>query len=347
MKVLYIGRLLDSSNSYLRMIALKSLNYNLISLDPFFYFDNSLSKILKIFHIKTGYIFTQKRILKWFVKKISEFKFNPDIIWIDSGELIGPKILEFLKKYDCPIVLLNNDDVTGKRDGLRFLTLKRSLKYFDHCFVYRSINIDEYKRLGAKNVSLINFSYDEIEHKKLDNYKNIPNLFLSDVSFIGTYIKGENRDEFIYYLVKNGLNVSIWGNRWNKSTYWKYLKNHFKGKAIYKQDYVKAIQGSKISLGFISKLNRDQSTIRSVEIPYAGGLLCAERTEKHLSMFAEGKEAVFWSTKEECLNICKKLLSNEVLRNEIKETGRKRVIKDKYGNLELVKNVLKKINLVK
>ena len=39
--------------------------------------------------------------------------------------------------------------------------------------------------------------------------------------------------------------------------------------------------------------------------------------------------------------------TGEILRNEIKETGRKRVIKDKYGNLELVKNVLKKINLVK
>ena len=128
MKILYIGKLLDNSNSYLRMIALKNLNNNLISLDPFFYFDNSLNKILKIFHYKTGFIFIQKIILRWFVKKSSEFKFNPDIIWIDSGELIGPKILEFLKKYDCPIVLLNNDDVTGKRDGLRFLTLKKSLK---------------------------------------------------------------------------------------------------------------------------------------------------------------------------------------------------------------------------
>ena len=127
----------------------------------------------------------------------------------------------------------------------------------------------------------------------------------------------------------------------------KYLRNYFKGTAIYKQDYVKAIQGSKISLGLISKLNRDQSTRRSVEIPYAGGLFCAERTEKHLSMFEENKEAVFWSTKEECLNICNKLLSNVILRNKIREAGRKRVIKDKYGNLELVKSVLKKINLIK
>jgi len=329
------------------MTALKSLNCNLICLDPFFYLYSSLNKILIIFHFKTGFIFIQKKVLRWFVKKTSEFKFNPDVIWIDSGELIGPKILEFLKKYDCPIVLLNNDDVTGKRDGLRFLTLRKSLKYFDHCFVYRSINIDEYKGLGAKNVSLINFPYDEIAHKKLDNYKDIPSLFLSEVSFVGTCIKGENRDKFIYYLIKNGLNVSIWGPRWDRSPYWKYLRNHFKGTEIYKQDYVKAIQGSKISLGFISKLNRDQSTNRSVEIPYAGGLLCAERTEKHLSMYAEGKEAVFWSTKEECLNICKKLLSNEILRNEIREAGRKRVIRDKYGNLELVKNVLKKINLIK
>ena len=74
MKILYIGYLLDNSNSYLRMIALKSLNNNLISLDPFFYFYNSLSNIIKIFHYKTGYIFIQKRILRWFVKKTSEFK---------------------------------------------------------------------------------------------------------------------------------------------------------------------------------------------------------------------------------------------------------------------------------
>ena len=64
-------------------------------------------------------------------------------------------------------------------------------------------------------------------------------------------------------------------------------------------------------------------------------------------MFVEGKEAVFWSSKEECLDICNKLLLDETLRNKIKEAGRKRVIKDKYGNFELVSNVLRKMNLVK
>lgn len=347
MKILYIGKLSDNSNCSLRMNALKKLGYNVIGLDPFFYFLGSTkSKIWHKIHYSTGYIFLQKKVFGWFDKKIESIKFIPDIVWIDGGELINSSILELLKKYTCPIILLNNDDVTGKRDKLRFLILKKAIKYFDHCFVYRHINIEEYKKLGAKKISLLNFSYDEVAHKRLDDIKNIPSLFLSDISFIGTYMRDENRDEIIYYLIKNGLNVSIWGNHWHKSKYWKYLKQNFKGDKVFGENYVKAIQGSKISIGCISKTNRDKSTRRSVEIPYAGGLLCAERTEKHLSMFIEGKEAVFWSSKEECLDICKRLLLNESLRIKIKEGGRKRVIKDKYGNLELVTNVLKRMNLI-
>ena len=348
MKILYIGKLPDNSNCSLRMNALKNLGYNVISLDPFFYFLNSTqNKILQKCHYRTGYIFLQRKIFKWFDKKIKSINFNPDIVWIDGGELINFNILKLLRKYECPIILLNNDDVTGNRDGLRFFLLKKILKYFDNCFVYRNINIAEYKNLGAKNVSLLNFSYDEIAHKKLDNTQDIPSSFISDISFIGTYMKGENRDEIIYYLIKNGLNVSIWGGRWHKSQYWKHLKQNYKGQTAVGENYVNAIQGAKISIGCISKLNRDKTTRRSVEIPYAGGLLCAERTEEHLSMFVEGKEAVFWSSKEECLDICSKLLLNEPLRNKIKEAGRKRVIKDKYGNFELVSNVLRKMNLVK
>ena len=71
--------------------------------------------------------------------------------------------------------------------------------------------------------------------------------------------------------------------------------------------------------------------------------MCAERTKKHLSMFKEGKEAFFWSTQEECLKICLKLLSNKELINRVKKAGRKRVIKGKYGNLDFIKNILKKV----
>lgn len=343
MNILYIGTTLfdKNSNSYLRKKSLEKLNYNVKSMDPFeFYFEENYA--LRYFHYNTGYHFYQKKLLNWFNSEIKKIKFLPDVIWVDGGELLGVKILKLLKKFDSKLILTNNDDVTGYRDNLRFSSLKKSLKLFDYCFVYRSVNIREYKLLGAKKVFLTKFSYDETYHKKV-NIKKIPRIFFSDISFIGTYIEKEDRDKFIYYLIKNGLKVSIWGDRWEKSKYWKYLEPYYKGKSIYKKNYAKAISASKISLGFISKQNRDKSTRRSVEIPYAGGLLCAERTKEHLSMFKEGKEAFFWSTKEECLKICLNLLSNNKLINQVKKDGRKRVIKGKYGNLDVIKNILKKI----
>lgn len=344
MNILYLGTTLfdKNCNSYLRMQAIKKLNHNVNYIDTFKFYRENTNKFSNYFHYRTGYFFFQKKLFNWFKYKIKKINYNPDIIWVDGGDLLGPKILRLLKKYNSKIILTNNDDVTGYRDKLRFFTLKQSLKYFDYCFVYRSVNINEYKKLGVKKVFLTNWCYDEQSHKKIKINK-IPKSFLSDVSFIGTNIKGEKRDEFIYYLIKNGLNVSIWGNGWNKSKYWKNLRHYFKGFSLYKKNYAKAIHASKISLGFVSKLNRDSSTTRSVEIPYAGGLLCAERTKDHQKMFKEGKEAFFWSSKEECLKICNKLLLNNKLINKVKIAGRKKVIKNKYGNRDFVKRIFAQI----
>ena len=198
MKILYIGPLSIGSNSLLRMKSIQSLGFDVTSIDPYSFFFNGQHPFFTKIHRLTGYIFTEKKIYNWLNYKLNNLKDNPDLIWIDSGEFISRNIFNFLKKFNCPIILLNNDDVAGNRDGNRFLTLKKSLSLFDYCFVYRVVNIDEYKRLGAKNVKLIKFSYDEYVHEQFDNLDDISDYYKSDVSFIGTYMKGEKRDEFIY-----------------------------------------------------------------------------------------------------------------------------------------------------
>jgi hypothetical protein len=103
---------------------------------------------------------------------------------------------------------------------------------------------------------------------------------------------------------------------------------------------VAALQGAKIALGFLSHGNRDLHTRRSVEIPYAGGLLCAERTTEHLAMYEEGIEAVFWSDVNECAAICHKLLVDDVLRERIRQQGMTRVRADGYGNESVCREIL-------
>jgi spore maturation protein CgeB len=121
-------------------------------------------------------------------------------------------------------------------------------------------------------------------------------------------------------LVRPGLPLSIWGDRWQKAPEWPALAPHWRGPG---QDdpeiYARIIQSAKISLGLLSKGNRDRHTTRSFEIPAIGGLLCAERTDEHCQSYKEGVEAVFWDDAEECIEQCRRLLKDDALVAAIKK----------------------------
>jgi len=103
---------------------------------------------------------------------------------------------------------------------------------------------------------------------------------------------------------------------------------------------VAAIQGAKLCLGLLSKENRDLHTQRSAEIPYAGGLFCAERTSEHRQLYTEGAEAVFWSDAEECIQACRRLLADEPLRERIRIAGMHRIRALGLGNESICRQIL-------
>lgn len=332
--ILYIGENNVKSTSAHRANALKRLGNNLNILNPYHLIPNNF--FLKKFHYYTGYSFLQSKVYSWLKMSLLEVK-DCDLIWVNSGELLGEKCLKFLKIKNVPIILYNNDDPTGGRDGNRFLSLLKAIPYYDLCVVMRKINVYEFEKLGAKKVLRVQMSYDEVAHK---NIGKIPIKFCSEIAFIGTWMRNEKRDEFLMVLINNNLPVSIWGNRWEKSLYWEKLKPYYRGKALEGQDYVSAIQGAKICLGLLSKGNRDLHTTRSLEIPYAKGLLCAERTSEHLEMYKDGIEAVFWDDVEECIIKCKDLLQNTTKIEAIKENGFQRVLSNKKGNEDMCAKIL-------
>jgi len=267
----------------------------------------------------------------------------PDIIWINSGYYFGPESVSLLRQLDCPVILYVNDDPTGSRDGRRFDSLLKALPVYDLCVICRQENILEFLDRGARRVYRVFMSYDEIIHSPIDDTSKIAEQYISDVAFIGTWMRGEDRDIFLLSLIEQGLNISIWGNRWQKSPYWKLLRSSWRGNALHGRDYVAAIQGSKIMLGLVSHGNRDLHTRRSVEIPYAGGLLCAERTTEHIAMYREGVEAVFWKDVEECAVVCKKLLADYELRERIRLQGMRRVRQGGYSNESVCRDILSQL----
>jgi spore maturation protein CgeB len=344
MNILYFGDSNPHTTSSHRAMALRRLGYQVNIFNPKEASKKQIENLLlgKI-HFRTGYRFLQKKIMNWLSGILEKIK-KTDIIWVDGGEFFGVGCLKLLKQKNCPIILYNLDDPTGNRDGRRFDMLLQALSYYDICAVVREINMIEYKEKGAKKVLEVTRSYDEVAHCPFDNAATIPGEYKSKVAFIGTWMRYESRDVFLLKLIENGLPVSIWGSRWQKSVYWKQLMPFHRGDALHGKDYVAAIQGSKICLGMLSKGNRDLHTQRSFEIPYAGGLLCAERTTEHQEMFKENKEAIFWNDAEECAKVCKELLADDTKRQGILLAGMERVRVLEVGNENICKRILDELN---
>ena len=338
--ILYIGDSYYGSTSAHRANALSRIGHNVSLIDP----NKALStnfqwKLLYPIHYRTGFRFMQSILLDWLKEELGKIK-NVDIIWLDSGELFGPECIKFLKIFQKLVLLFNVDDPTGDRDGHRFDSLIKAIPEYDLITVVRKETEIECLKLGAKKVLRLFRSYDEIAHKPYDHISEIPNKFRSKVAFIGTWMRRENRDKFLLKLLENEIPISIWGDRWDKSAYWNKLKHVYRGNSLSGQDYVAAIQGSDICLGLLSKGNRDLHTQRSLEVPFVGGLFCAERTSEHMELYKENEEAVFWDDATECVEVCKILLADKEKREIIKINGKHKVENLHVGNEDVCRSVL-------
>ena len=343
-KILYLGADKSGSTSLHRALALRRLGHDVTIKSPYKAVEKSLkSRFWGPVHYRTGYRLLQGKIKKW-LTQIERTIGSQDLVWVNGGELFGADALEILKSLKVPLILYNNDDPTGGRDGRRFDSLLKSLPYYDLCVVRIEKKPEDFLELGATNVMSVKMSYDEVEHQPYSTHEEIPEQYRSDIAFIGTWMRGEGRDKFMLALVEGGLPISIWGGRWHKSPLWTDLKPYYRGGALSGKDYVAAMQGAKLCIGLLSKGNRDLHTRRSVEIPYAGGVLCAERTSVHLELFKDGEEAVFWDDVEECIQQCKELLANDARREQVRQEGMKRVRELKVGNEDICKKILDEVN---
>jgi spore maturation protein CgeB len=260
-----------------------------------------------------------------------------DFIIVDGGELVGPGLMQDLRKISPNIIHYTMDDPFGRRDKNRFRSYLKSVPYYDLLVVMREVNVAEAYSWRAKKVLRVFMSVDELDGPRPLTESDRTRL-ATDVLFVGTWMP--ERGPFLAELVRGGLPLALYGNDWHKATEWSVLRGIWRGPAIYGDDYLKALQSAKVSLGLLSKGNRDLHTTRTFEIPYCGGLFCAERTSEHLELYEEGVEAVFWDSAAECIERCGELLADEAKRRLIAAKGRKRCLKNGIFNEKIMAKIL-------
>ena len=333
LSILYIG--VDSGTSLHRVRALERLGHRVTLVNP----RTSLprNKLVARWVNRTGGLFFEQRVRKNLLATLPLTSF--DVVWVDAGDLIGPSLVKDLKAlYGC-VVNYNHDDPYGKRDGYKWRLYLKAVPEYNLITVIRECNVKEALAAGAKDVLLLDRSADEVAHAPRKITKEDYEKWSSEVVFIGTWMP--ERGPFMVRLLELGVPLTIYGYAWQKAKEWPLLQEHWRGPGLYDDEsYAKAVQCAKVCLGLLSKGNRDEATTRSFEVPYLGGVLCAERTSEHSRLYLEDVEAVFWSTPEECAEKCMRLLGDEEWRKLLSKNGRARCIRNRTTHQEMLREIL-------
>lgn len=341
MKILFVGDLNEYGRSFQRFQTFQKIGHSVagISSTPVTFrpgIDRGdepslMGRVLWRLRLPPDTTHINKKILQ--IMKTEKY----DLVWIDKGVTIKPKTLQEIKKISPAPLLVScsEDDMFAFHNRSRYY--EGGLPYYDVVFTTKTYNLNELKTLGARRVELFLDAADETLHRPITISDEEKKHFGADVGFIGMYEK--DRAEKALFLAKNDLKVTVWGNGWNG-----WVKKHpnliIKNKPVYSEEYVKAINATKVNLGFLRKLNRDEVTSRSVEIPACGGFLLAERTGRHQDFFEEDKEAVFFGDQEEMLKKARYYFSNGSEREKIAEAGRMRCLKSGYTHRAQLKKML-------
>jgi spore maturation protein CgeB len=246
-----------------------------------------------------------------------------DIIWLEKALTIGPDVVRSLRRL-CPraeIVGFAADDMCLRHNqSQQFIG---ALPHYDHFITNKASTVAELQALGASHVVVVGNGYDPEAFRPLPVTPADVARLGGDIGFIGSHETARAR--VMLGLAHAGLTVRVWGDGWGELI-GKHPLLRVENRPLYFDEYARACAAFKINLGFLRKLNRDQQTTRSVEIPACGGFLLAERTAEHLAMFDEGVEAELFASPGELLDKCRRYLADDAARLAIARRGHERCL---------------------
>ena len=262
-----------------------------------------------------------------------------DIIWVEKCKVFNKQTLMAVKNKfpNCIALFYGGDDMMARYNQSFYF--KKVLPHYDICFSTKSFNCkqQELPTLGAKNCTFVYKSVDTNIFNKIELTKEDTEKYIADVCFVGAY--EYERASFIEYLVANAITVKVYGRGWSKLVD-KYKNLIVSNQPLVTTEYVKAINASKINLGFLRKINRDLHTNRSVEIPACGAFMLAENSSEHQQMLKQGIEADFFDTKQELLQKVKYYLANPDQLENIRANARAVVINN-FSDASAMQNMIK------
>lgn len=333
--VLYIGS--KGGTSLHRSDALRRLGYSVLHVSPYV----DLPRQWSLWLYRTGGIGLDWLVTRSLKRQIPDGRF--DLAFVDSGDVIGPRALSYIRSVARLSCNYNADNPyhDPPPERLRWTLHRRAAKMHDLVVAVKRDKLDEQMRaLGIRNPMLIWQCADEIEHTPYAFQEGEKDEWACDVIFAGAWMPG--RDAFMAELVEAGLDIRIYGNRWDRSPNFERIKSAVQFKFLKDRDYAKAISAAKVALVMLNDRNFDLHTTRSAEIPAIGTAMCAPRTSHHLAMYDEGEEVLLFDNAQECVAQCRRLLADDAFRIRMAQKARERSVRNRTYNEFLMQDIVER-----
>lgn len=243
-------------------------------------------------------------------------------------------VLRKLQKKNVKLISYNNDDPfsphyangnTHQRNLWKHF--KRQIPLFDVNLVFRPVNVEEYNGAGSKKTELWLPAYIPW---RVENIKPTFEKKSIEAIFIGHW--EQHREDYLCYLIENGIKVEVYGTKWEKA---KSLKSINVIRPLYGDEYFGYLKSAKIAIAFLSKLNRDVYTRRNFEIPACGTFMLSERTDELKYLYKGYNGIDFFSSKEELLD--------QILRTDTNKLILTQFV-DKHSILNRIEELIKVID---
>ena len=336
LSILYVGSLAKGSTSLHRYQSLKKLAV-VNAIDTYMGYGGDSKygilayKVCRKIKIDLDILGIKKKIKKELTKELY------DILWLDKATFVDGFSLKSAKLRNRSLFIVGySPDYMFNLPNLSFKFL-HSLKHHDLYINTKSYALRYFYRFGCRTVKFVNNAYQHGFHRRMNLSEEEKKQYGGPVGFIGIYEKQRSRS--IFALAKAGIKIVVWGDGWEKSRY-SHHNIDYRGRALFGDEYVKAINAMDINLTFLRKINRDLQTTRSIEIPACGAFMLAERTNEHQKLFREGVEAEFFSSDQELIEKLKYYLKNDKERKMIAREGMNRCYKGGYSNENILSSVL-------
>lgn len=277
---------------------------------------------------------------------------QPDIVFFYNVQLIDAATVRAMRRATPGAVFVQyaNDNPFSSRASVGlWRNFLESIACFDLHLAYRHANLADFSRLGAQHVEFMRSYFVPTDDFPIP-VADIDPRYRADVVFAGHY-ESDGRVAALEAVCRAGLKLNLFGGGWNAAR--PTLAADSPLHALYPiqpavgADYRQALNGAKVALCFLSRINGDTYTRRNFQIPAMEVAMLTERTEDLASLFRGDDEAAFFGSTPELVEQATRLVQDDAWRRKIAVAGRERVWRDGHHVEGRMSELLRQVGRVR